>query len=127
MKDYSKLTDEELRVEVAKALGWKFDGRDGWTEPNGTHHQVLYPFGYVGDTPYGESKHGYQVPDDWPRDLNAVHEALLQLTKQMLFAKWYANLEKTLHAQGLDSSSGNMINATARQRCIALLMTLETK
>ena len=123
MKDFSKLTDEELRVEVAKALGWtlkpcecehpRCKREPRWHKPetlkDGTPFQAIFD----------------ELPD-FPNDLDACHEFEKVLT-DATFRGVYANrLFEIRSGRRIKTESllWQVCNATARQRCCALLMTL---
>lgn len=116
MKGYSKLTDEELRVEVAKALGW--------TEicPCTEYH-------------WGEPWSGFDgrlrgLPEDipnFPNDLNACHEFAMALSNSDRQQFAHA-LQDVVNVEAERHGSEDLfyeLNANGRQRCIALLMTLK--
>ena len=115
MKDFNKLTDEELRAEVAKALGWtctKYEGGTyrsydpaNWTWFHPTICTVGCGFGGV---------------PDFPRDLNACHEfeEALDDGQHMRFSHALKGLVKS------SPDDRHAISAAARQRCCALLMAL---
>lgn len=114
MKDYSKLDDNALRVEVSKALGW-------------TELENWSMLGLVGINPANRCP-GQRVPD-FPRDLNACHEFEKALENQDSCWKYEEQLAKQVDETGIDAktpaASFFLWHATARQRCIALLMTLK--
>ena len=121
MKDFNKLTDEKLRVEAAKALGWTEVcpcTENHWGEPWSGFEGRLR--GLPGDVP------------DFPRDLNACREFEEALDHE---AKWRYGKELRRLTGNLGPRGGefemnalgcfHLAHATARQRCLALLATLE--
>lgn len=127
MKDYSKLDDSALRIAVAKALGWtlkpcecehpRCKREPRWHKPetlkNGTPFQAIFD----------------ELPD-FPSDLNACH----QFEKALLFpptgtpapeanAIW-SRFDRYVEQLAKMCGSDEIFFATARQRCIALLQTL---
>lgn len=114
MKNYNELSDADLRVAVAEALGWtkiKFRG------PDGTYSRltgVFPPITVTQEVPY------------FPSDLNACHE----------FEEALGDGQKADYGRALFDILGlvehmnawgwfDLAHATARQRCIALLETLK--
>lgn len=123
MTDFSKMTDEGLRVETAKALGW--------TEVRivpGIHGPEEDWLGGVNpkdpDAPILD-----EVPD-FPSDLNACHEFEKALGNDELGYISALASSTNVGDASTDWTEATgyqfaMIHATARQRCLALLATLE--
>lgn len=110
MKDYSKLTDEQLRIAVAETLGGYSNARC----PCGCGCRVLL------------KNSDRSVAPKWPRDLNACHE----------FEEALGDGQKADYGRALFDILGlvermnawgwfDLAHATARQRCIALLAVLK--
>lgn len=121
MKDYSKLTDEQLRIAVAKALGWTYDRHEGGTyrsdDPaNWTwFHPTICAIGC-----------GFGGVPNYPHCLNACHE----------FEEALGDGQKAEYGRALFDILGlvermnawgwfDLAHATARQRCVALLAVLK--
>lgn len=103
------MTDEEIRLKVAEAMGWKPDPETKFWYALGPN-EILAGF-----------KDGIVSPlPNYPADLNAMHEAEKMLLKDGhesdLWLEYLSNLVICAPA-GLSS------HATARQRCIAFLKT----
>lgn len=111
MKSAEEMTDDELRIAIAEWCGWKCDPSHDpyestkWMSPEGKYW-----------TP--------KPPPNYPSDLNAMWEAEERLTTE----------EKAGFVQNLYNLIGwpklfypfNGIHATARQRAIALVKTIQS-
>ena len=109
--EYDKLTEEEKRIKVAELDGWE-------------RNTSIYSIGLDGKWPWINTLHDF-VPlyNDWdlpdyPEDLNAMHEAVTNLT-----------LRQKIHYRNvLIGITGGMnwdsIDATARQRAKAFVLTM---
>jgi hypothetical protein len=123
MKDYSKLSDEELRIKAAKALRWTDvqPGRNGFGSFNGV--PVGVPPWYKGKNP----EYNRDPLPNFPGDLNACHEFEEALTVDQAWA-YSRELDKllgTAAGKGTGRIDEWAFHATARQRCIALLSVLK--
>ena len=117
-----------MRVAIAEACGWKFDGRDGWTDPSGNYHQALY-----GDT----DKYGEYIPPNYVFSLDAMHEAekLIVEKDKSIFTHEIMNLvgfdgsadlvdDYGEWSTSLTTSAFSIAHATAAQRAEAFLKTI---
>lgn len=104
------LTDEEIRIKVAEAMGWKVNPV--------VHNLGIHP----------QLQRGHHILPDYPADLNACAEFEATLTE----------MEQTHYTAHLIAQCGDVaresrnlkfvrlfyqITATARQRCLAYLKT----
>ncbi len=97
ISDIKSLTDDQLRVKLAEALGIKCDK-------------------------CGSVDCSYVTLPNWPADLNACHEAESNLPEGR-FVYFCAHLKSFLMSdEGV--SDWDMIHSSARQRSEALLATL---
>lgn len=144
MKDPATMTDEELRIAIAEWCGWAWyrippHNRD--KPMRGLFHpQILeYPeqapewcvradgSERICNMDYME-REGH-VPN-YPSDLNAVHEAVKKLTREQYDADegFSYHLARVVHGDDATDVGWNfyeMQEATARQRCIALVKTIQ--
>ncbi len=138
LQELEALTDDELRVMLASAQGWlavndatvpdrvwpckgTITGKDGWW-------MMFPPHGYIMSNRLPSTGLVACYPPDYPADLNAVHEAEKTLTDVQ-------KIEYALHLEVGSISSddgeihyGNLfgtLHATARQRTIYLILTLQ--
>lgn len=116
IEEASKLSDEQLRVRIAEFCGWKASKNeirfmDG---PNGEHAS------YISGLP------------DYPKDLNAMHGAILKLGREH-WTDYTMHLRQVIVAECeapefyvYDDTIADIwfYNATARQRAIALVATI---
>lgn len=110
------LTDEEMRIAIAEACGWKPYKpitHDGWP-------LLMTP-------PKKPNKEGWLEPiPDYLNDLNAIHEAIMSLpiNKRDQFD---VELAVVVHGDFIRHQVRyqrfETTNATARQRCLAYLKT----
>jgi len=124
-KEYDNLTDEEKRIKVDVLNGWiisvkapiGLDGRFPWLHPKGDpENSERY------DLAYGN----HNLPD-YLNDLNACHELMVLVCDQWKFASYYRHLTYTLHEKGICSSTWQIHNTTAEQRCKAFVLTMTEK
>lgn len=103
------LSDEELRRRIAKILGWTFPNPD---------HGCARHGGFWGTPPpsMGMAAVNWDVPD-YPRDLNAMHEAEKHLGDDI--DRWLV-YDREL----AESPIKFTWHATARQRAEAFVLTL---
>jgi len=120
VSEVQALSDEELRVNVA--------GPDGWTEVNiADAGDCMYlecgRDAIVGIRPDGD---GADVVPNYPQDLNAMHEAYgsLDYCKQVLFVDNLGLVVFGPKSNRNDWAWSDMINATARQRAEAFVLTM---
>lgn len=122
-EEVQRLSDEELRIKVAELCGWRGGERGEWTDPEGEHQQALYPTGGAFGKLFGHSKYDREVPDDYPHDLNAMHEAEklldgnergMEASRAMLYKGTLANI----------CGDPCPIHATAAQRAKAFVLTM---
>lgn len=121
------MTNEEIRIKVAEAMGWKppFNERE-WLYNSGSEGEDVYGK-FVGTDPCGDRE---QVPN-YPFDLNACAEFEAELKKLRVFSSYLSNLALIcgFNAQGneawfkLHAGLEAVCSATARQRCLAYLKT----
>jgi hypothetical protein len=106
------MTNEEIRIKVAEALGWKspFNERE-WLHGSGPEGEDVYGK-FVGTDPCGDRE---QVPN-YPFDLNACAEFEKTLTDQ-------EHNRCRAHIYSMTFNPRECFSATARQRCIAYLKT----
>jgi len=109
----SDMNDEQLRIAVAEALGWTY------AKP--AYSRVLNVHAVVGLDPDGERR----TTPNWPADLNACHqfEKTLSRDQQQEYVRQLIKLFK--EPLPLMDFNFAMLNATARQRCEALLAVLK--
>jgi hypothetical protein len=110
IEELAKLSDEELRVRCAKALGAE----------NIHESAVIASFGDgCGDGLCGKFPvdDGYAPIPNYPADLNAMHEAEKMLAKPSEWMGYISFLEPLADSNG----AGFIVHATARQRCIAFI------
>lgn len=114
IEELSKLSDEELRVRCAELCGYL-----QWQNKDGT----------VG---------GWKTEDDddlldwsppnYPADLNAMHEAENTMTEEELYSYDDFLLEQNMKSNKRDGNASDWLwHATARQRCIAFIATMQSK
>lgn len=114
------MTDEEKRIEIAKACGWTDVCHHGRTANNTPGIFGVRP----GKSQWDDGKH--EVPD-YLKDLNAMHEAEKRLTEDQrrTYAGW---LEYGRHCSFQDyqtnSSIFKSVTKTAAQRADAFLQSL---
>jgi hypothetical protein len=118
------MTDTELRIKVAELCGWKdirlltqgdLDWNDelhGWVGSLGG-----VPFWYKGKSPESNME---PLPH-YESDLNYIHDAVETL-RDLDGPQWYDFQHYLLEECG---SGMNCIQATARQRALAFIETLE--
>lgn len=108
------LTDEEIRIQVAEAMGWHEE-----KEPVGSanasawwHNNDRYP--------------SYLMPvPNYPADLNACAEFEKSLTEEE-HLRYRVRLWNVVITEGDETTwDRQFISATARQRCLAYLKTKE--
>lgn len=114
MKPLEELTDQEIRIAIAKWDGWY---RCDKTNPcNGWHNDSVgkHPNQYAKD------------PPDYLNDLNAVHEAEKKLDPwQWTGTNGYIDHLQTVTNSKALINAQHCIHATARQRCLALLKVIQ--
>lgn len=124
----TELTDDEIRVRIAKACGWTtcFSQRYGnqctqLLKPDGSilswNDGVCTLFDWL-EIDYTDGQH---IPD-YLNDLNAMHVAEKTLTKEQRKA-WILALAKVLYEEH-PGDELNLVSATARQRALAFLAIL---
>lgn len=122
-KQVKEMTDEQLRIKMAELCGWKYAGK--WS-PAGKpypedHHGTKFD---IGKNHVGCSCH--RLPD-YPRDLNAMHEAEKTFSTYGKEQEYYKNLIGVVYVW--DYSCGingaKVAHATARQRAEAFVLTME--
>lgn len=113
------MSPEELRVAVAELRGYK---RREWTDRRGRKCK-----GWISPGASPSSAHFVELPN-CPGDLNAIHSAVIDLcdTEEKKFR--YHRALSDVVGRGTPHFPGYNVwdaeNATAEQRCRALLMTL---
>ena len=112
------MTDNELRVKVAELLGWTECATQSVDLNNGVSVQ---PMGLerTGD------KYKQMLPD-YPNDLNACHEMESSLNTTDL-VELYCTLLFGYIDQKSKYQGWLTIHATAKQRCLAFVKTMEAK
>lgn len=116
------MTDEQMRIKIAEARGWRFS-------------KIPNEFAYVACSPDGEARHAnfgdVSFLPDYLNDLNAMHEAVSGLCYElrMEFQERLANVvgagDAATYWWESDHYRDKVLNATARQRAEAFLKTLE--
>ena len=109
-----QLNDEELRIEVARLLGWSKRTGGGYWLPDSPRR---LPGATVDSLP------------DWPRDLNACHEMEKTLSEGQR-QDYCAALEQIIFGLSEIHWSSDQfwtIHATARIRCEAFVAALRKK
>lgn len=94
------MTDDEVKIAVAEVAGWK---------------RIVDNCGY-----YWE---GHRVPPDYPNSLDAIASAVALLTEEQ-HTQYRAHLKELTWDFDCSKNYRQYIEATARQRCEALLRTL---
>lgn len=98
---FNRMTNEQQRIEIAKACGWEWHQTDG----GGC---------YVTPDKMGSVREWHSLPD-YTTDLNAMHHAEEVLTRGRMY-EYFLNLPGRSHHDN--------IRATAAQRAEALLKTI---
>ena len=124
--NYKDMTDEQLRIAVAETQGWKISkGRDRGLMSR-----------YLVTNPEGQEIRAdvLNFIPAFPNDLNACHEfeETLGIEAKWRYGKELRRLTGNLGPRGGEFEMNtlgcfHLGHATARQRCLALLATLETK
>lgn len=116
--DVRKMPDEELRIKVAELYGWRRIRRRETTTKHFPHAHIPYIFGIH------PSDHVWRSPiPDYPHDLNSMHEAVETL-RRTNGPEWHDFGRNLL---GLCGSTMNCIQATARKRAEAFVLTMSEK
>jgi hypothetical protein len=115
------MTDNDLRIKVAKLLGWTRIG-PGYDCVNGRQVDVL-----VGYTPKDDPNDRVTVIPDYPNDLNACHEFEGTLTAKQCAVYESALIYIWKRGKMHCPADGMQFHATARQRCEAFVETMEAK
>lgn len=130
IEQLSKLSDEELRVKCAELCGWKPETRKmyaGEANVNGWGLNKHLSLGHR-DRKFTTSPTSFP---NYPADLNAMHEAEKTLqhvpTARADQRVIYSDALFQLLSQSLGRVALNfdMLHATARQRCIAFIFTMQ--
>lgn len=121
LEEINKLTEKELRIKVAKLLGWTLIHTDHEWQEFGE-----YPYDAVVGMPKGGVFVGSASYDELPEytsDLNACRkmEETLDTRDQMMYV---ARISEIL-SPAVCPQSFRMLHATARQRCEAFVMTIK--
>ena len=99
------LTDEEIRIKVAEAMGWKVNPV--------VHNLGIHP----------QLQRGHHILPDYPADLSACAEFEKSLTDEE-HLRYRVRLWNVVITEGDETTwDRQFISATARQRCIAFLKT----
>lgn len=117
------MTPEEQRIALAEWAGWKYSPAAN----SSIKHEAIMAWYRPGNSPW----HLEQLPD-YPNDINAVHELIHRLPSGLREVTFISKLAKVC---GFDPQGENawdrlhagrfaVVNATATQRCEALLKTL---
>lgn len=128
------MTDEQINIAIAESLGWKVR----WQNQGGAPTLENKPAGHcwaVWTNPNGwglDSNYDPIFPPNYTSDLNACHEFERMLTiKQSSDYVWNLNHyhpTATIHdfddLTEMRTEAFKIVNATARQRCEAYLITL---
>jgi hypothetical protein len=106
------LSDDELRIAMAEAMGWVNVHRGG--------RGVLY-----GMHPGFWTFAPLRIPD-WPRDLKAVRQLEESLEREGMEGLYLQSLATALGVYDADSTEGRfaLVNASARHRSEAVLMAV---
>lgn len=104
LEQVKALSDEELRVKVAKLCGW------------GEFHNDHYGSGFW----TGPSAVDGEDPPDYPHDLNAMHVVEEGMTDAQYDTHW-----NELVAICVRDGRERMNSATARQRAEAFVLTMQ--
>lgn len=113
IQELEKLTDDELRVMLAKLAGWLEVERCSRNSLN--PHPQGAQFRGTKDT---GSERTYIVLPNYPADLNACHAVLHAITPAQHSAY-------QVHLADLSGNFRNAIDAPPRERTIALIATLQ--
>jgi len=108
MKQAKAMTDEELRIKVSELCGW--------TELD-TESEYI---GFSGKPPKSYGDYDSLELPNYTTDLNAMHEAVMALDETMRLK--FCMVLMDIVGGG---ASFNEINATARQRAEAFVLTME--
>lgn len=105
------MTDNEIRIAIAEKCG-----RNGWWCPQCKKLVSEYSLGY--QNRHANCSESAREAPDYPNDLNAVHEVVQQeCRKNPLFLIAYHDAVMSV------AKTEYPLEATARQRCEALLRT----
>lgn len=116
-----KMSDDEINKAIAEFLGWtRFENNTPSDDYGPKTREWFFPAGKHGQFKYAKSADG--LPN-YTEDLNACHamESQLETEDRMKFASELYRLS------GHPVEGGNswyLLHATARQRCEALLRTI---
>ena len=109
LHEISELSNHDLNLKVAKLLGWeRFPDKD---QSFCTEYWARFENGHFKEDGYLPS---------YVTDLNACHK-MVETLRSLDGPEWF-DFSKNLRE--ICGSIPNCINATARQRCEALVMTL---
>jgi len=139
LAEVKAMSDEELKLEVAQLAGvadqWVIMKRGYFYLPKGNGYTLnIYEAWVVTEAeadkhvyPHDEqvTKHRAPLPD-YPHDLNAVHEVEELLTTEQMFVYALKLRDEILelHDDWITFTMAQVIHATARQRCEALVLCL---
>lgn len=110
------MNPEKQRVKIAEACGWKY----------------ITPSLLCGYAPWRRQYEAKDIPTDgslpfdtlpdYPNDLDELHgvERMLLASQQDQYLKWLEHLFRS----ELDDNNFYLVHATAKQRCEAILRTL---
>ncbi len=125
-----KMSDEELRVEVAKLCGWRYVNPNDWRAE--LEKQGIYAYREHAMTNAAMKLKMYAFAHDvpnYPADLNAMHEAEKVLTdEQHKKFRWELRCIIAIGASTiteLEKDDRAFTSATARQRAEAFVSTLQ--
>lgn len=115
-KQLEALSDEQLRIKVAEALGW-----------SGIYQGAMNLFGAPPTEDRKKLLDAIIVLHDWPHDLNACHEMEKSIREDQRAIYRAYLLELFCKENGYSNNGWAWVHATARQRCVAFLMTVMEK
>lgn len=121
-REVKAMSDEELKVAVAKLHGWKVR-KDGhlWSLLRPCRSPVL------GSTCAITIEDGLAYIPNYPRDLNAMHEAenvFTELKQQDEYNRQLEQIHKETRILWKDVTGFVTVHSTARQRAEAFVLTL---
>lgn len=120
------MTKEMMRVEIAKALGWKLNRDDDgcWLLYNPKNEYVSCDWGQETTL----ARFGHKLPN-WPDDLNACHEMESHLSDED-WSEYHRRLwliarpDKSIPETGCNDHTRRFIHATSEQKSICFVKTL---
>jgi hypothetical protein len=132
IEELSKLSDEELRVRCGRAHGYMMvrveggpvDGRllTRLVKPDGDTELQFWWDERDLDSVWPKT---WQYMPNYPADLNAMHEAEACFDAGDITSGDHPRYAYARHLYGIVPDDGQPFRATARQRCIAFIATMQ--